>query len=402
MQSRRYLLVLLLAATLPALAYEPTTVAQLEQTLAATMAAGHEKSNKAQDQALVKQLGDMELTERLSTLRLQKLQATLPGPKSRQTLQVLSDASAFLPLPAADFLPSPAPDRGAQSKILSKTTDYIRDTLTRLPNFIVTRNTLRYDNLKVDFSFSIVSVVEDQPFHFLDANKETVTYRDGKETVLSSSRHYEHERGQYSQGVFGPMIQEVVTDIFDGKMGWGHWEQGPTGPMAVFRYAVPREKSHYKVKYCCFSATNSWHTFEDQPAYHGEIGVDPDSGAILRMAVETEIPANGHISRVDTVVEYGPVEIAGQQYTCPTRSVSISKTVSTVLIKPVRCQDSHCTPADLTAPQNTSINDVAYNAYHLFRSEIRLLPTDDADTQPVPNPKQAPVPAQPAPPAALQ
>jgi len=40
MQSRRYLLVLLLAATLPALAYEPTTVAQLEQTLAATMAAG--------------------------------------------------------------------------------------------------------------------------------------------------------------------------------------------------------------------------------------------------------------------------------------------------------------------------------------------------------------------------
>jgi hypothetical protein len=86
--AKLYIVVLFLAvATLPALAYEPATIAQLEQILAAA----HGKPDKD----LAKQLGELELTERLSTVRLDKLQASLPGIKSRQALLVLSDNSAF-------------------------------------------------------------------------------------------------------------------------------------------------------------------------------------------------------------------------------------------------------------------------------------------------------------------
>ena len=212
------LLVILFASGVPALASESTTIAQLEQTLAAA----HGKSDKD----VSKQLGKLELSERLSTLRLETLQTGLPGEKSRQALLVLADTSAFQNLPASELPGLHSPDRDTQSKILNKTTDYIRQTLPRLPNFIVSRNTNRFENLKVDYVGGAVAVVEDQPFHFTNTNKETVTYRNGAETVVLSPNHPEHQRGLYNWGVFGPLLQIVVTDIFSGKMGWGHWEHG--------------------------------------------------------------------------------------------------------------------------------------------------------------------------------
>ncbi|WP_348264481.1 hypothetical protein P8935_08090 [Telmatobacter sp. DSM 110680] len=377
------LLVFLLATELTARASEPTTIVQLEETLAAD----HGKSDKD----VAKQLGKLELSERLSTLRLEKLQAGLPGEKSRQALLVLADTSAFQNLPAGEIPKLASPDRDTQGTILNKATDYIRQTLPRLPNFIVSRNTNRFENLKVDYVGGAVAVVEDQPFHFTNTTKETVTYRDGAEAVVLSPNHPEHQRGLYNWGVFGPLLQIVVTDIFSGKMGWGHWEQVRNGAMAVFRYSVPQDQSHYEVKYCCFSNTNSWHIFEMHPSYHGEISVDPDTGAILRLTIQTDIPSNHPIYRADVLVEYAPVEIAGQQYVCPTKSVSISRAMNRVNVQQGQCADYNCRPDAYVYPKNTAVNDTVYHSYHIFRSEMRILPTEDSDVEGV-----SPQPAQPA------
>jgi len=56
----------------------------------------------------------MELSERLSSPRLQKIQADLPGEKSRTALLVLADASAFLQLPAAEISTTPPPTTHAR------------------------------------------------------------------------------------------------------------------------------------------------------------------------------------------------------------------------------------------------------------------------------------------------
>jgi hypothetical protein len=387
MRCVRLLLLCLFASALPALAYEPATIAQLEQMLAAA----HGKSDKA----LAKRLGELELTERLSTLRLERLQASLPGDKSRQALLVLSDTSAFHNLPAVEIPLLASPDRHTQSEIISKTTDYIGQTIPRLPNFIVTRNTAHFENLKVDSFTGIVAVVEDKPYHFTNTTRETVTYRKGAEVVVGPASHPEHQRGLYNWGVFGPLLQIVVTDIFNGKMGWGHWEQGRKGTLAVFRYSVPQDRSHYSVKYCCFANTNSWHTYETLPSYHGEISVDPETGAILRLTIETDIPPNHPIYRADILVEYGPVEIAGQQYLCPTKSVSISRAMNQVNLKDVRCVDFNCSPADLAFAKNTSVNDTVYHSYHVFRAEMRILPAEASDVEE--KSPQSESPATPAP-----
>lgn len=207
------LLICLLAFVVPAMASERATIAQLEQMLAT--------ARGKSDKDVAKQLGKLQLSERLSTLRLEKLETGLLGEKSRQALLVLADTSAFLSLPAAEIPKLASPDRDTQSKILNKTTDYIQQTLPRLPNFIVSRNTARFENLKVDYVGGSVAVVEDQPFHFTNTFKETVTYRNAEEKVILSPNRPEHQRGLYNLGVFGPLLQIVVTDIFSGKMGWG-------------------------------------------------------------------------------------------------------------------------------------------------------------------------------------
>lgn len=372
MRCVRLLLMFLFAYQLQALAYEPVTIAQLEERLAAAHA--------MPDKALAKDLGELELTERLSTLRLEKLQASLPGEKSRQALLVLSDASAFHGLPATEISRLAPPDRDTESKILSKTADYIRLTLPLLPNFIVTRDTARFIDLKMNGITGTTVVVADQPYRLINTTRETVTYRDHKEAVIATAKNLEHQRGLYNWGVFGPLLQIVMTDIFTGKMGWGHWEQGRNETLAVFRYAVAQDRTHYDVKYCCFPSENSWHMFEALTSYHGEIAVDPETGAILRLTIQTEIPAGEPIYRADVLVEYGPVEIGGQQYLCPTKSVSIARTLDSVTVKDVSCfANSGCFPAEVIHPKDTSVNDTVYHSYHVFRSEVRILPDEASD-----------------------
>ena len=122
---------------------------------------------------------------------------------------------------------------------------------------------------------------------------------------------------------------------------------------------------------------------------HGEISVDPDTGAILRLTIQTDIPPNHPIYRADVLVEYAPVEIAGQQYVCPTKSVSISRAMNRVNVQQGQCVDYNCRPDAYVYPKDTAVNDTAYHSYHIFRSEMRILPTEDSDVQGV-SPQSAP------------
>ncbi len=71
--------------------------------------------------------------------------------------------------------------------------------------------------------------------------------------------------------------------------------------------------------------------------------------------------------RADIMVEYGPVEIGGKPYTCPVRSVSISAGDG----------DELANATDLGARSDREVlrlNDVIFSDYHVFRSEMRIVP----------------------------
>src|SRR5580658_8966970 len=244
---RKFLfLFLFICIALPALAAKRITVEQLEQVLSAA----HGRS----DADITRQLSDLELTERLNSVKVAQWITALPGEDSRHALIALADASAFLDPPASEISARPAPDFAEQRRMLGLTVAYVSKTIPQLPNFFATRETARFEDTpqlqKGDF------LIPYQPLHRVGSSSATVLYRDGMEAVDtgSSKKPPPMTEGLATKGVFGPILSTVLLDAAQSKLSWKSWEQGVAGTEAVFSFSVPKEKSHYEVNYCCVAA----------------------------------------------------------------------------------------------------------------------------------------------------
>lgn len=341
------------------------TAAQLEQTLAA--------AHGAPDAKVAEQLSGLELTERLSASRFARLKAELPGEQARQALVALADSAEFLNLPAAEIPSTAAPDFAAQRKIMSLVVSYTTKSVHELPNFFATRETSRFeDRPQVVFGYL--------PLHFVGKSSKSVVFRDGQEMVevpaVKSGKSSAMEQGLISWGEFGPILSTVLLDAAGSKLAWSHWEQGAGGPVAVFGYVVPDPKSHYWVKFCCNTEGEGAKSLgnpdkdmqisRERAGYHGEIAVDPATGAILRMTVDAELPLSEKLTRAAIMVEYGAVEIGGKSYICPRRSVAL-----TLMRYGYKTMGAHSMFDH--DPLKTFVNDVAFEQYHRLGAESRIL-----------------------------
>jgi hypothetical protein len=330
------------------------------------------------------------------------MKAELPGEKSKQALLALKDASGFLELPSSDMLHEAVPDAATQGQIVSRAADFVVATVSKMPDFFASRTTTRFQDHKISNSVGGTVVVVNPGFFFKDRTTEVVTFRNGREEVEApatkrGASSVNVSTGLVNWGIFGPLLGVVVTDVMRGKIGWSHWEQGPAGPLAVFRYMVPRDTSNYTVRYCCFlSDEGEVREFEAVPAYHGEIAIDPASGAVYRLVLKTELEPltvdaveTVPIERLDVLVEYGPVEIGGKTYICPIESTTISRAQAVAFHGYLFYVDKKGKPdsypgkrmkqgESVELPKVTAINDVVFDNYHQFRAEMRILPTDAA------------------------
>jgi hypothetical protein len=155
----------------------------------------------------------------------------------------------------------------------------------------------------------------------------------------------------------------VVVDAAQVGFTWSRWERGSAGMLAVFRYRIPQERSHYSVG---INAPFRDKGDAEKTAYHGEVAIDPSSGTILRLTVQAEQPLSSLILQGDIMVKYGPVEIGGKIYTCPVRSVSIGiGSMGFTSVYPFTTSPSK--------GNTTLLNDMTFDNYHQFRSESRIL-----------------------------
>jgi hypothetical protein len=377
-------IVLLLALTVgiasQAMAATPITVAELEQLLAAA----HGQS----DGKVAKQLSDLELTERASSIRLARWEAEFPGRHCHEALTELADASAFLDLPAADLPATAPPDEDAQKAMLARTVEYVNKTVSRLPNFYATRRTEHFEDSPPRQTTGpsiggrasalggrgISAISSEQssyvPMHSAGSSNVTVSYRDGYE--LRGSKKVDPSRmgqtpGLNTAGEFGPILSLVLDNAMRSQRTWGHWEQTASGVAAVFRYSVPRGQSSYFV-----TLQHNGTIQQVFPAYHGEIAIDPADGAILRVTVVADFapPYNQEVSSI--MVEYGSVSIGGAPYICPVKSVAFSKTAA--------FPGENGSP-NQPPPLQTRFNDVAFIDYHIFRAEARILTGDSVSNE---------------------
>ena len=339
-------------------------------------------SERKSDGDIARQIGDLQLTEQLTGSTVDRLAHEFSlGPKTLLALELLADSSEFLEPPSEERLKKSTPSIFVQQSIIRSAVEYVAGAKQRLPNLIATRITQSFDDGPLVVSAQGSS---SQRLHLHSAGifKREITYRNGHEVAddpnqvsTRTMRHANAPSRLSSWGEFGPLLVTVISDASKGRLIWYRWEKTAGGVAAVYEYHVPQNVSHYVVNYCCVRGpigtdlAQPWHnapgdspnSYTGTPGYHGKLYLDPESGAILKLTLQTELDPSDAITRTDIAVEYNRVETGGKLYVCPVRSVAISS-------------------AKLHLENQSReimilrINDVRFTDYHRFGSSLRILP----------------------------
>ncbi len=368
---RLILLVVLAGLAYPAGAGTRVTVAQLDQALTADVAA------RKPDAEIARQIASWDLSERLTGASLERLKARLaPGAQTAQALALLADRSAFLDPPAAELLGTAAPDGAAQLRMLDAARNYVAQTLPRLPDFLATRTINQYDDSPQALKKGAWPVRAG--LHLVGTSSREISVRNEREpqVVKQGSAASQEQSGLSSWGEFGFLPAVILTDTIKGKVTWSHWEQMAAGPAAVFHYAVPHSASHYeiietvphgpRVSFLGQHANTS--TVRTAPAYRGSLWVDPSTGVILQISIETDKNGSDSFQRVAVMVQYAPVQIGDRKFVCPARSLALYLGIP----------DANSSLGD--APTKW-LNIASYSGYRRFASTTRIL-ANTPETQP--------------------
>jgi hypothetical protein len=332
------------------------TVAQLEQVLQAGNGG----------KPVARQLSALVVTDRLSHAKLQSLLADVRDKKLRASLEMIADESTFLDPPSAEISADPPPDQAEQQRMRTAAADYLSRVIPALPNFFATRTAVYYREVTSYPGLNAARVSE--PLHAAQQSKETVLYRKGEEIVGSASSHTGTEIPLQTYGTFGPILNLLqAVSRSPGEVTWGWWEKSASGRRAVFLYRIAGTPA-LDLSGCCYPNGGKDARIEISAGSHGELVIDPRTGAILRIQTESDLPGFVPTKRSDMMVSYGPVEIGGKTYIVPLRSVNIlrSRSVATLLQWNLGFA--------AWGPYETQMNVFTFDEHHMFRGNARMLP----------------------------
>lgn len=296
----------------PRIPAQRVTVQQLEEFL--------QRASEEADGELAQQLSGTELTERLSSNKLASLLRQLHGKQSKGALTVLADTSAYLDPPASEIASNPAPDLESQAQMVKRTVQYLLKILPTLPDFYATRTLAEYDQRVLEEG-TWKTAYADQSLHESITENATLFYRNGNEEQVVHKRKGKDRpiKGLNFFGIFGPILNRVLHDAGSSANGlaWSRWEHDAEGNEAVFRYSVHMDDPSYEVVSCCLRNGN---VFRTRPEYHGEMAIDPETGAVLRLTmesvpgwiVEPNLKPVQLVKATGMMLEYGPVQLGGE------------------------------------------------------------------------------------------
>jgi len=368
---RRLLLSLgLLLVVAPVYAATRVTVAQLRQFFE------EPKTRKLSDARIAERLSAAELSVQVTEPELARMLAGVRmGPETAEQVRLLAAASVFADPPPSESLNRPAPDPAAQQQMIRSARQYVRTTLHHLPDFLATRATTCYDSQP--FTGDRDNEKPVLRLHWERRYLRDISYRDGSEqaaltTNAPGSSQARYPTGFSTWGEFGPILDIVLGDSFQGDMVWKRWQRSETGALiAVFHYTVTQPASHYLVDFCCYKPSDEagWINFREKPAYHGDLYIDSQTGAIERIKLQADLREGDPVSENGFVVQYGRVEIAGKEYICPLRSVAIAA------IDPMPMRSAE------REPLVRYLNEVSFSNYHKFGSTAQIVTVPQATKQ---------------------
>jgi hypothetical protein len=341
------------------------TVAQLQDLL---LSLHQDKKSDAEFAAALQQV---ELSEQLTGAVMNTLSKYAPGALTTEQIYVLEARSANLIPPASDLPERPAPDALAEKAILTRAQTYINKTYEQLPVLAARKTTLRFqDNTEALASSSgIASGAKDAVtssgmsnphafMHYINAVAHPIVLEHGvvrKPAAKDSTRWGANGLIRIPEPEPGLLrvLKEAQTS---GSLHWSRWESINGSPAAVFSFEVPRAQSKLEVNVCCFpdvkqagvarfytsttgplfggergaggggvsgnlQTNTEWHDFKASVPYHGRLFIDPETGIVLRMIVETDLKTSDVVHQMDTRIDYGPVKVGQGTFVVPVKSV---------------------------------------------------------------------------------
>jgi VWFA-related protein len=362
---------------------EKVTVAQLEELV-------HSHND------LLRKLENLELTERLSTPRLDALLSMIHSERERQALTADADLSFALSPPPDEIANRAPPSLEERRAMLRRTFEYLQNVTPKLPDFYALRNTVRFEEPLGRDIESWKLPHQDQTLHFATGEHATVLYRNGHEEVEKKKKLGKRPvvgvmraRDLETSGTFGPILVYVWTAALSspGNLIWKRWERGKYGDLAVFSYRAASPNPGPDITFCCLPEGNGTTLYQNKADTYGEFAINPDTGAMMRIVTNADLNEERDpdvpLIRSQIMVEYGPEELGGKTYICPQRSVEVSRGRS------VRLLYEWGMVFSIYGYFETMINDVTFAGYHKFGSEARILPgfeeTDETKTPSSPN-----------------
>jgi hypothetical protein len=361
---RCLLLLFLFASAVPGWCARKVTVAQLQDLLHSL------REDKKSDVETAAALQQVELSEQLTRVVMNGLSQYAPGPLTTEQIYVLEARSSNLLPPASDLPETPAPDTLAREAILARAQTYINKTYEQLPALAARKTTLRFqDNTEALASSSgigsgakeaVTSSGMSNPgtfLHYINAMVHPIVLEHGmvKKSLAKDATHW-GANGLIEISEPDPGLPRVFKEAQgSGTLHWSRWESISGKPAAVFSFEVPRQQSKLEVNVCCFpdikqagvarfytsstgpvlgaektsgggvagnfQTNTDWLDFKASVPYHGRLFIDPETGIVLRMIVETDMKPSDVVHQMDTRIDYGPVKVGQGTFVVPLKSV---------------------------------------------------------------------------------
>jgi hypothetical protein len=309
-------LVATLLAVSPLWAQRQMSVNQLEQFVRSSIAQKHK------DGEVADVLKNVRMTEKLDARVVENLQGLGAGPKTVAALRALVPLSASLanaapPPPKAPALPPiPIPSEAEQKRIIADVTKYALDYTKSLPNFICTQITRRAAG-------SLNGGLRPQ-----DIIQEQLSFVEGKENYkvvmvnsqLTPSLEHNQVGGAVSSGEFGSRLHDIFKPESKTTLVWERWATLRGRRMHKIVYRVDQKNSEFSV----YDQGSGRHLVA---GYHGEVFVDAETKAVMRIQLTLDGLENFPVRHVDQTLDYDFVDISGQQFVLPVRAELNSRMV---------------------------------------------------------------------------
>ncbi len=360
---RIVLIALLLTFAIPSWsAARSVTVDQLHQMLA-----DMQRANKT-DQEVATELHQVLLTQELTGAALQSITPLLPGPLATEQIYVLQTRSSMLPPPDSSIPADPAPDAAAQQALLAKAQDYVTKTFSQLPHLAASRLTARFqDGVAAVHTYSGMnhgSAQDSDPLW-----QETVAK---VRLVNTASAPFESIGGIEkpspvkdknnwgANNIITPTAPPLALPtilkeaIAAGSPHFVRWQLIGKRKVAVFEFALDKEKTSYSVTYCCFPKSDTsgmlsntigisagasqggsgtlqtiseWLPFHSEPGFHGQLFIDSELGVVFRTITTGDFKNTDFVHAESFRTDYAAQKIDGKVLVVPARTFLVADIV---------------------------------------------------------------------------